>query len=305
MNPDQLTLAEIRSLLDVREDDERGGPDDLTKSAVEIHQIATDRFAAALSELIGERVVAKVVGSKRMTCGEFLLGIAKPSYFHPAKAGPNLTDLVLETPAAAAGLLLDGLLGTDRTAARIARLPATETEQRLFRRVTAMFWQSFHAAWSGIAQFDLTAEGSTNDCRSVRLAQPDDEVNLVEYCLSVGQHAARFRCCLPADWLARLLAHGIADQQGTSAGDAASQTAGVALEVIVPLAETVMPSRELANLRVGDVIATGKDVGEPLDVAIDGTVAFRANLDKAGNKKAVRIVEKVPRAALEENHSSE
>jgi flagellar motor switch protein FliM len=208
-----------------------------------------------------------------------------------------LADLVLETPAAATGLLLDGLLGTDRRAARVARLPATETEQRLFGRVVAMFWEAFRTAWRPIAEFELVATCSTTDCRSLRCAQPDDEVNLLEFRVAVGQHATGFRCCLPADWLARLLARRIADRRKTTEGNDEQQTADpAALEVIVSLADTSMSSSDLANLRVGDIIATGKDVGEPLDVSIDGAMAFRANLDKAGNKKAVRIVEKIPAA---------
>ena len=59
--------------------------------------------------------------------------------------------------------------------------------------------------------------------------------------------------------------------------------------MVVTLAETKITTGELIGLRVGDVIATEKDIRVPLDVAVEGVNKFLASPGALKGNKAIRI----------------
>ena len=61
--------------------------------------------------------------------------------------------------------------------------------------------------------------------------------------------------------------------------------------LVASLAETTMTRQELRKLAVGDIVTTDKDVGQPLTISINGAPAYRANLGRVDDQKAVQIVE--------------
>jgi flagellar motor switch protein FliM len=63
------------------------------------------------------------------------------------------------------------------------------------------------------------------------------------------------------------------------------------VDVSVTLAQTAVPAHEVADLQVGDVIATETAVGDLFEVTIDGQPAFRARVGSSDGRKAVKIEE--------------
>ena len=61
----------------------------------------------------------------------------------------------------------------------------------------------------------------------------------------------------------------------------------------ITLAETPIAAAELADLRVGDIIATETAAGSPAVVSIDDVAQFRAKAGVCQGRKAVRITEAV------------
>ena len=73
--------------------------------------------------------------------------------------------------------------------------------------------------------------------------------------------------------------------------------AEAALEVVVELAETKITTADLIGLRVGDIIASEKDVQEPLIVSVEGHPKFEARPGQYKGRKAIEILR-----PLEGNH---
>ena len=61
----------------------------------------------------------------------------------------------------------------------------------------------------------------------------------------------------------------------------------------VTLAETQISAGELADLRVGDIIATETAAEGPAIVSIEGTAKFRAKPGVFQGRKAVRLTERM------------
>jgi flagellar motor switch protein FliM len=64
-------------------------------------------------------------------------------------------------------------------------------------------------------------------------------------------------------------------------------------EVSVRLTETSIAAAELADLRVGDIIATETDVNAPVLVSIDGVARFGGKPGVYQGRKAVRLTEAI------------
>ena len=63
------------------------------------------------------------------------------------------------------------------------------------------------------------------------------------------------------------------------------------LELVVELAETTITTSDLINLRVGDIIASEKDIHEPLLVSVEGRAKFHAKPGQYKGRKAIEILE--------------
>ena len=60
--------------------------------------------------------------------------------------------------------------------------------------------------------------------------------------------------------------------------------------MVVDLAETNISTSDLIGLRVGDIIATEKDVARPLVVSIEGQPKFHAQPGAFKGRKAIQVV---------------
>jgi flagellar motor switch protein FliM len=57
------------------------------------------------------------------------------------------------------------------------------------------------------------------------------------------------------------------------------------------LAETTITTRDLLDLRVGDIITTDKDRRSPLEVNVQGLVKYHASPGALKGRKAIQIEE--------------
>lgn len=65
--------------------------------------------------------------------------------------------------------------------------------------------------------------------------------------------------------------------------------AEAAVEVVVELASTRISTADMLDLRVGDIIASEKDVNEPLVVYVEGKPKFLASPGQLKGRKAIQM----------------
>jgi len=165
----------------------------------------------------------------------------------------------------------------------------SEIEQRLAARVVRLFLHELCHAWEDA--FDLASDllRVEPNPRLLRVLPSDEAVVLVGFELTIGGQRGLLRLCLSGrilDWLGEKL----------SAGRPAAVAAPAPeplVEVAVALAESEIAEEELADLRVGDVIATETAVDSPAIVSIAGPARFRGRLGVYQGRKAVRLMEAI------------
>ena len=62
------------------------------------------------------------------------------------------------------------------------------------------------------------------------------------------------------------------------------------VEVVVELAQTNIATSDLIGLRVGDIIASEKDIHLPLVVAVEGRAKFHARPGQYKGRKAIEVI---------------
>jgi flagellar motor switch protein FliM len=68
------------------------------------------------------------------------------------------------------------------------------------------------------------------------------------------------------------------------------QLSDALVEVVVDLADTNISTSDLISLKVGDIIATEKDIERPLVVSIEGQPKFHAKAGAFKGRKAIQVV---------------
>jgi flagellar motor switch protein FliM len=65
------------------------------------------------------------------------------------------------------------------------------------------------------------------------------------------------------------------------------------VEVIVEFAKTLIPAHKILNLRVGDVLALGKETSELIQARVQGVPKFAGRAGIYGSCKAFQVVERI------------
>ena len=128
--------------------------------------------------------------------------------------------------------------------------------------------------------------------RLLRILPADELVILLGFEVSLGDLQGMIRLCLPCRAIERLGDQLLPD----NVTPINHSVPGSVAAVRVTLAETQISAGELADLRVGDIIATETAAESPAIVSIEGAAKFCAKPGTYQGRKAVRLTEAVENA---------
>jgi len=149
----------------------------------------------------------------------------------------------------------------------------------------------------------LSVERVENDPHSLRWVKSapthqDSTCIVNRFEITLGQYRGAMNLCIPTPSLEpiheQLLADGSSDTvfgAGPESPHFLHPNRSAAVELVAQLAETKLSAADLANLQIGDIIATDHETSTPIIVTLNGTPKFRAHLGAYRGRKAVRIAE--------------
>lgn len=264
-----------------------------------LHEAVGRSFSAALSAQLRTVAEVKLAWIEQVTYGEFVSRLHNPTCASVVRAAPLGAKWILDVNPNVLYAMIDRLLGGGREPGLIALRPLTEIELRLASRITKLFLREIEQAWQRATELSLTIDRVESNPRLVLSVPSNEVVVLAGFEARINDVRGAMTLCLPAASLAPLATRlSRATEKSSTRGlsnDPAqpneSDPARASVELVVLLAETKIPTRDLHSLRVGDIIATDQNVGSPLVVTIEGQAAFHAHPGAAQGRKAVRIEE--------------
>ncbi len=129
--------------------------------------------------------------------------------------------------------------------------------------------------------------------RPLRVLPSDEEVVLIGFELAIGQTQGMMCLCVPCRALERIGQWRSADGSPTAADSVVPST----VEMGVTLAETPIAADQLADLRVGDIIATETAADSPAVVSIEGIPRFHGRPGVYEGRKAIRLTKPIEAAS--------
>ena len=277
---------------------ERVGKEQM-RSLQTMHEAFGRNFGAALSALLRAIVELKLTSVDQLTYSEFVFSLENPTCFNLINAAPLEGQLILDINLSLLFPIIDRLLGGGTDATPPARRPLTEIELRLVSRITDLFCKEMKQAWEGVLDLNLAVDHVESNPQLVQIVPPNEVVVLISFELTIGDARGMMNLCIPFNSIERISAQLSANSWVSYGKKSAtpenirrisSQLTGAVVEVVVDLAETSISTSDLIGLRVGDIIATEKDVERPLVVSVEGRPKFHAKPGAFKGRKAIQVV---------------
>ncbi len=256
-------------------------------------------FGAALSALLRTIVEIKLTSVDQLTYSEFVFSLENPTCFNLINAAPLEGQLILDINLSLLFPIIDRLLGGGSDPTPPARRPLTEIELRLVARITDLFCAEMKHAWENVLDLDLAIDRVESNPQLVQIVPPNEVVVLISFELTLGDSRGMMNLCIPYNSIERISGRlssnswvGYDKKAATpdSIQRISSQLRGSLVEVVVELAETNVSTSDLISLRVGDIIATEKDVNLPLVVSVEGRPKFHAQVGAFKGHKAIQVI---------------
>lgn len=325
MSGDVLSQAEVESLLsamDSRESDviadaatsrirhrekvspydfkrpERVGKEQM-RSLQTMHEAFGRNFGASLSALLRTIVEMKLTSVDQLTYSEFVFSLENPTCFNLINATPLEGQLILDINLSLLFPIIDRLLGGGSDPSTVVRRPLTEIELRLVSRITDLFCKEMKHAWDNVLDLNLSIDRVESNPQLVQIVPPNEVVVLISFELSIGDSRGMMNFCIPFNAIERIsgrlsanswVSYGKKMATPENIKRISGQLSDALVEVVVDLADTNISTSDLISLKVGDIIATEKDVERPLVVSIEGQPKFHAKAGAFKGRKAIQVV---------------
>jgi flagellar motor switch protein FliM len=336
MSGDILSQAEVENLLSAMDDDsnaargngpgvsgpkaasekvtsydfkrpERVGKEQM-RSLQTMHEGFGRNFGAALSALLRTIVEVKLTSVDQLTYSEFVFSLENPTCFNLINASPLEGQLILDINPSILFPIIDRLLGGATTSAPPARRPLTEIELRLVSRITGLFLNEMQHAWENVLKLELKIDRVESNPQLVQIIPANEVIVLVSYELTVGETRGMMNLCIPFNSIERIgnklssnswISYSKRPPTAESIGQVSKHISNAPVELVVELAETSITTADLLGLRVGDIIASEKDIQQPLVVHVEGRPKYHAAPGKYKGRKAIRVLEVIEGQPLE------
>ncbi len=264
-----------------------------------MHEGFGRNFGAALSALLRTIVEVKLTSVDQLTYSEFVFSLENPTCFNLINAEPLEGQLILDINPSILFPIIDRLLGGSMSGAAPARRPLTEIELRLVKRITDLFLNEMQHAWENVLRLELAVERVESNPQLVQIIPANEVVILVSFELTVGETRGMVNLCIPFNSIERI-SHKLSSNSWVSYSKrpptpesmqlVTDRISNAPLEVVVELAETKITTADLIGLRIGDIIASEKDIREPLKVSVEGKAKFEARAGQFKGRKAIEIL---------------
>lgn len=269
------------------------------RSLQTMHEAFGRNFGASLSGLLRTIIDLKLTSVDQLTYSEFVFSLENPTCFNLIDAPPLEGQLILDINLSLLFPIIDRLLGGGSDPGTPFRRPLTEIELRLVSRITDLFCQELKKAWENVLDLKLAVSRVESNPQLVQIVPPNEVVVLISFELMLGEVRGMMNLCIPFNSIERIssrllanswMSYGKKSATADNVRRISTQLHDAKVEVVVDLAETNISTSDLIGLRVGDIIATEKDVAHPLIVSVEGRPKFHAQPGAFKGRKAIQVV---------------
>jgi flagellar motor switch protein FliM len=284
-------------------------PDRISKEQIHALHFLHERFARNVSQSLAAFLRSTtdlaLVSVEQFAYSEFLMSLADPTAFYALSMAPYEDLAGLEINPTVAFAMVERMLGGEGKNAPVERA-LTDIEQNVVDSVVKLLLESLTETWRPVVPLTFGIRGRETRPQMLQVASPNDTVVMLAFDMRLGEAQGMLNLCLPAGIVERTDTHfaGALDRhrREPTAKERvwlAENLARVPMPVSAVL-ETRCTTREVIELRSGDVLSLGVPANRPIDLRVGRTLKFRGLPMVQGGRASVQVSHRCDGAGVAE-----
>jgi flagellar motor switch protein FliM len=279
-------------------------PDRISKDQLRalrtIHDSFSRSFGTYLSGMLRTLVDINLLSIDQATYSEYMLSLSVPSCIYIV-ASKNLKGAaIMEISPQFALTVVDRLLGgTGNRVGNIREL--TIIEQNILRKMVESGLSILTDAWRHVYRLNLYIESFESNPQFVQIAPASETAAVVSFEIIIRDMTFPMNLCFPYFVLDPLIQNlstswsnvGIKRPSNRESEAVRTRVQLSKLPLVVKLGSARLPMKDLAQVRVGDVIRLDERADEYLKIVVNGKPKFWCEPGISKARRAVRIVRRV------------
>ena len=283
-------------------------PDRIPKSQVRAIHLLHDTFVrnlvSSLSAYLRSYLTVNLVSVEQLSYAEFLDGLPSPTCIVSLGLNPYDGNGVLELNPSLVFPILEMLLGgTGKGSASIQR-DITEIEQKLLDGLFRIILHDLREAWKGVTEVDFTIESMETEPQLLHLLAPNEAVVSIGVEVRIGESVGMMNIAMPSIVIKMMRQK--FDQQWSvrkTHANAAEQVRVLrtlregSLTLEARLEGPTLTIEDLLSLSEGHLLTFDYPVERPVELLVNGTHKYSAQMVAKGKKRACQVEKVLPMPA--------
>jgi flagellar motor switch protein FliM len=279
-------------------------PDRISKDQLRalrtIHDSFSRSFGTYLSGMLRTLVDINLLSIDQATYSEYMLSLSVPSCIYIVASKNLKGSAIMEISPQFALTVVDRLLGGSGGRVGSVR-ELTIIEQNILRKMVESGLTILNEAWRHVFRLNLYIESFESNPQFVQIAPASETAAVVSFEIIIRDMTFPMNLCFPYFVLDPLIQNlstswsnvGLRKLSNVESDSLHTRVRLTKLPVVAQLGSTALSTKQLARLRVGDVLVLDERKDEFLKILVQGKVKFWGEPGISKLKKAVKIVRRV------------
>jgi flagellar motor switch protein FliM len=266
-----------------------------------LHESFARNLAVELTGVLRSVIDIQSSQAEQLTYQEFTMSLPNPTYITTLSCEPLSGEMIVELNPTICFPFIDKLLGGGHTASVAPERTFTDIESRLISQVMDNIIHHLQETWEPISQLRFAVTDTETNPQILQNVAPNEIVVLLtfEIRMSEGEAGGMLNLCIPFNVIEPIISKLSSQSWFLSSRSNNNEDTNrlkenledVPVEVEANIAETKIPLKDLAGLKVGDIITTPKLATNDILINIAGRPKFKASIGQIRGHKAIRIEE--------------
>ena len=261
-----------------------------------VHENFARNLASSLSAYLRDYVSMNLVSLEQISYGEFLEGLASPTFIAYVGLRPYDGTAVMELNPALVFTFVEMLLGGGGKTAGNPQRKVTEIEKHLMQNLLRIVLQDLGEAWKTVADIRFAVQSLADEPQGFHILSPAEAVVAIGIEVRVASTTGMMNLAIPSIFIKRLRhmfdrlrrVHR-AESKRRDQIHMAELLARVGVDLEVRLDGGTISTGTLLSLEAGDVLTLDYPLDRKVTALLNGEPKFWGDVELAGTAIALRV----------------